>query len=82
MVTTLFASNQKVCHKDSERGFGVLQVRFAIVKNPPLIWDSVKISNIIWAYMILHNMIIEDERDEYNPFDVFEFVQAESTTNS
>jgi len=40
-----------------------LQARFAIVKNPALIWDKVKIGYITRACIILHNMIVEDERD-------------------
>lgn len=34
------------------------------------------------ACIILNNMIVEEERDVYNLFDVFEFVQMESTTSS
>ncbi|AAF79689.1 F9C16.5 [Arabidopsis thaliana] len=69
---TLFASNQKACRIDVECSFGVLQPRFAIIK----------ISNIMQACIILNNMIVEEERDVYNLFDVFEFVQMESTTSS
>ncbi|XP_010469173.1 PREDICTED: uncharacterized protein LOC104749279 isoform X1 [Camelina sativa] len=62
---SLFASHQEVVRKDVERAFGVLQARFAIVKNPALLWDKVKIGNIMRACIILHNMIVEDERDGY-----------------
>ncbi|XP_056845021.1 uncharacterized protein LOC108859955 [Raphanus sativus] len=61
----LFAERQKSARKDVERAFGVLQARFAIVRNPALLWDKEKISNIIRACIILHNMIVEDERDGY-----------------
>uniref|UniRef100_A0A0D3CGI0 DDE Tnp4 domain-containing protein n=1 Tax=Brassica oleracea var. oleracea TaxID=109376 RepID=A0A0D3CGI0_BRAOL len=68
--------------KDVERAFGVLQARFAIVKNPAVFWDKAKIENIMRACIILHNMIVEDERDEYNQFDVSEFQQGEDTRSS
>ena len=34
------------------------------------------------AYIILHNMIIEDERHGYTHFDVSKFVQAKSARSS
>uniref|UniRef100_A0A0D3D083 Myb-like domain-containing protein n=1 Tax=Brassica oleracea var. oleracea TaxID=109376 RepID=A0A0D3D083_BRAOL len=49
--------------KDVERAFGVLQSRFAVVKNPSNLWDKSKIGNIMRDCLILHNMIVEDERD-------------------
>uniref|UniRef100_A0A0D3D6B0 DDE Tnp4 domain-containing protein n=1 Tax=Brassica oleracea var. oleracea TaxID=109376 RepID=A0A0D3D6B0_BRAOL len=48
--------------KDVERAFGVLQSRFAVVKNPVRIWKKSMIANIMRACIILHNMIVEDER--------------------
>ena len=69
----LFAQRQEVARKDVERAFGVLQARFAIVKNPALSWDKVKIGKIMRACIILHNMIVENERDGYTQYDVSEF---------
>jgi len=34
------------------------------------------------ACIILYNMIVEDERDEYTYFDASEFTQPESTASS
>ena len=34
------------------------------------------------ACIILHNMIVEDERDEYTQFDVSDFQQGESSGSS
>uniref|UniRef100_A0A0D3BBI7 DDE Tnp4 domain-containing protein n=1 Tax=Brassica oleracea var. oleracea TaxID=109376 RepID=A0A0D3BBI7_BRAOL len=69
----LFAQPQEAVRKDVERAFRVVQARFAIVKNPTLFWDKVKIEKIMRACIILHNMIVEDERDGYTQFDVSEF---------
>uniref|UniRef100_A0A0D3ANE4 DDE Tnp4 domain-containing protein n=1 Tax=Brassica oleracea var. oleracea TaxID=109376 RepID=A0A0D3ANE4_BRAOL len=80
--TILFAQRQEAVRKDVERSFGVLQARFAIVKNPALFWDKVKIEKIMRACIILHNMIVEDKRDGYTQFDVSEFQQAEDNESS
>ncbi|KAL0706934.1 hypothetical protein Bca4012_073360 [Brassica carinata] len=60
---SLFAKNQEAVRKDVERAFGVLQARFVVVRNPSNLWDKSKIRNIMRACLILHNMIVQDERD-------------------
>ncbi|XP_023644418.1 uncharacterized protein LOC111832345, partial [Capsella rubella] len=79
---SLFATYQEGVRKDVERAFGVLQARFAIVKNPALVWDKVKIGKIMRACIILHNMIVENERDGYTQFDVSIFQQGEGSKTS
>ena len=49
--------------KDVERAFGVLQARFAIVRGPARFFHSEVLQDIMKACVILHNMIIEDDRD-------------------
>ncbi|WZZ77274.1 hypothetical protein YC2023_097846 [Brassica napus] len=62
---------------DVERAFGVLQARFAIVRNPSNIWDKRKIGNIMRACVILHNMIVEDERSSRTQYNIAEFRERE-----
>ncbi|XP_015970532.1 uncharacterized protein LOC107494009 [Arachis duranensis] len=61
----LFAQYQEGQRKDVERAFGVLQAHFAIIRGPAHFWKKKKLANIMRAYIILHNMIVEDERDTY-----------------
>ncbi|QHO02203.1 Putative nuclease [Arachis hypogaea] len=61
----LFAQYQEGQRKDVERAFGVLQARFAIIRGPARFWEKKKLANIMRACIILHNMIVEDERDTY-----------------
>ncbi|XP_015966764.1 uncharacterized protein LOC107490502 [Arachis duranensis] len=61
----LFAQYQEEQKKDVERAFGVLQARFAIIRGPARFWEKKKLANIMRACIILHNMIVEDERDSY-----------------
>ena len=56
-----FARAQEAVRKDVERAFGVLQSRFAIVRGPAHFWDDITLGYIMKAYVIMHNMIIEDE---------------------
>jgi hypothetical protein len=59
-----FAIAQEACRKDVERAFGVLQSRFAIVRGPARFWDEDTLRQIMRAYVIMHNMIMEDEQDD------------------
>ncbi|CAN1298565.1 hypothetical protein LINPERPRIM_LOCUS23878 [Linum perenne] len=63
----LFAELQEGYRKDVERAFGILQSRWAIVRNPARSWDIPTLRNIMLSCIILHNMIIEDEQvDEFD----------------
>ena len=54
-----FPKCQEAMRKDVERAFGILQARWEIVKNLVWQWDW---ANIMMAFIIMHNMIIEDEQ--------------------
>ncbi|CAM8929538.1 unnamed protein product [Rhodiola kirilowii] len=61
----LFSKYQESQRKDVERAFGVLQSRFAIVRGPARFWDKGDLGKIMRTCIIIHNMIVEDERDTY-----------------
>jgi hypothetical protein len=64
-----FVKMQEARRKDVERAFGVLQARFAIVSRPARGWKHHNLSSIMKCCIILHNMIVEDERDTYLQYD-------------
>ena len=76
----LFAQFQESIRKDVERAFGVLQARFAFLRRPCLVWDKMLMGKIMIACIIMHNMIVEDERDTYqNYYDPTEFFEDTPT---
>ncbi|KAL9667178.1 hypothetical protein QQ045_001527 [Rhodiola kirilowii] len=62
-----FAASQEFARKDVERAFGVLQSRFAIIRGPSRFWDVDTMKYIMFTCIIMHNMIVEDERDLHTP---------------
>ena len=60
-----FSKMQESARKDVERAFGVLQARFQIIDRPCKLWCPGAMKTVITACVILHNMIVEDERDHY-----------------
>ncbi|XP_055622682.1 uncharacterized protein LOC129766197 [Toxorhynchites rutilus septentrionalis] len=57
------AAMQESTRKDVERAFGVLMSQFGIIYNPARLWNKEDLASIIRTCIILHNMVIEDERD-------------------
>ncbi|XP_030964000.1 uncharacterized protein LOC115985179 [Quercus lobata] len=66
----LFAIAQEACRKDVECAFGVIQARFAIVHGLARFFHLETLQKIIKAYIILHNMIVEDEWDDNEVVDL------------
>lgn len=64
----LFKIKQESVRKDVERAFGVLQACFAIIRNQAMAQDEVLLGKIMIACTIIHNMIVEDERDTYGRY--------------
>jgi len=57
-----FTTTQEAARKDVESFFWVFQFRFAIIRQPGRIWDRETLALIVRACVIMHNMIVEDER--------------------
>ena len=66
----LFAAAQEACRKDVERAFRVLQARFTIVHGLARFFHLDTLQKIMKACIILHNMIVEDERDDNEEVDL------------
>ncbi|XP_038693787.1 putative nuclease HARBI1 [Tripterygium wilfordii] len=60
-----YAKAQESARKDVERAFGVLQARFHIIRQPCRFFKTATMKNIMKACVIMHNMIVEEERDLY-----------------
>ena len=57
-----------------ERAFGILQAQFAIVRGPARFWDQKMHWYIMHACVIMHNMIIENERDQDLDYSQYELL--------
>ncbi|WVZ69421.1 hypothetical protein U9M48_018209, partial [Paspalum notatum var. saurae] len=58
----IYAQRQESCRKDVERTFGVLRAKWKILHSPARMWKTRDLNAIVRACVILHNMIIEDEK--------------------
>jgi len=71
----LSAKAQEAYMKDVESAFGVLQARFAIMHGPAHFFHLEMLKDIMMACIILHNMIVEDERHTYLGVNDFDYDQ-------
>ncbi|XP_073133311.1 uncharacterized protein [Henckelia pumila] len=60
----IFARYQEGVRKDVERAFGILQARWHIVRGSSRLWDPIDLDYIMKTCIILHKMIVEDERED------------------
>ena len=55
-----FSGAQEFMRKDVERYFGVMQARWSMITQPCKLWNTTNILDVMYACVIMHNMIIED----------------------
>ncbi|GJR31087.1 ALP1-like protein isoform X1 [Tanacetum coccineum] len=60
---------QESARKDVERAFGVLQGRWHIICQPARAWTVNKLRRIMYTCIILHNMILKDQKFALSEFD-------------
>ncbi|GKA77317.1 ALP1-like protein isoform X1 [Tanacetum coccineum] len=58
----LYKRKQEGARKDIERAFGVLQGRWRIISQPARAWTINKLRRVMHTCIILHNMILEDQK--------------------
>jgi hypothetical protein len=58
----LYAQEQEGKRKDIERAFGVLRRRWSVLKKPARLYDRGQLEKVVLACIVLHNMIVEDEK--------------------
>ena len=59
-----FAKEQGSARNDVEHAFGVLQSCWVIVRCLTRTWSTSTTWEVMTGYVIMHNMIVEDERDD------------------
>ncbi|GJV27856.1 ALP1-like protein [Tanacetum coccineum] len=57
-----FKKHQESAQKDVERAFGVLQGLWGIIQQPARQYHVSNICRIMYSYITMHNMILEDQK--------------------
>ncbi|GJY43578.1 ALP1-like protein isoform X1 [Tanacetum coccineum] len=65
----LYKRKQEGARKDIERAFGVLQGRWRIISQLTRAWTINKLRRVMHTCIILHNMILEDQKYALTEFD-------------
>nr|GEX21466.1 hypothetical protein [Tanacetum cinerariifolium] len=65
----LFKQKQESARKDVERAFGVLQGRWHIICQLARAWTVNKLRRVMYTCIILHNMILKDQKFALSEFD-------------
>ncbi|XP_062075156.1 uncharacterized protein LOC133779180 [Humulus lupulus] len=76
----LFSRFQEAIRKDVERAFRVLQSHFAILRRLARFWQRDVLTDNMYTCIILHNIIVEDERDAYESLFDFNFDDSHADT--
>ncbi|GJS94081.1 ALP1-like protein [Tanacetum coccineum] len=58
---TYFKQRQESARKDVERAFGVLQGRWGLIQQPARAYEVNTLRRIMYAGIIMHNMVLEDQ---------------------
>lgn len=72
---------QESYRKDVERAFGVLQARWGIIRGAARLWNKDDLHNVVNACIILHNMIVEEERSAYHNMYVYHLHEPPAGTD-
>jgi hypothetical protein len=59
-----FTKKQEAARKDAKRAFSVLQSCWAIIRHLARSWSHAQLWEVITACVIMHNMIVNEERDD------------------
>ncbi|XP_022019685.1 uncharacterized protein LOC110919734 [Helianthus annuus] len=62
-----FNRQHEAARKDIERAFGVLKAKWGVLNRPMRAMSLKKIRNVVYACIIMHNMILKDDEDAIAP---------------
>ncbi|GJW07753.1 ALP1-like protein [Tanacetum coccineum] len=74
----LFKRKQDSAQKDIERDFGVLQGRWHIICQPTRVWSINKLRKVMYTCIILHNMILKDQKFALTEYDQQNYICPQS----
>lgn len=59
-----YSKMQEGARKDVERAFGILQARWRVLRYLACLWSESIMKSIWKVVVIIHNMVVEDEKDD------------------